>query len=421
MNPSRIEVFGTLFFALAILHTFFAARILKFSHRFPAGTGRARLFHLLGEVELVFALWGTLLMVAYILSEGWAAAMAYQDSLHFIEPIFIFVIMVVASTKPILFCARIAIQSLSSGLQKIFKMPQVSADLLTVLTIGPLSGSFITEPAAMTVTAFLLLSMLKERAEKLIYPLLAVLFVNVSIGGALTHFAAPPILMVAHKWNWDLAFVFTHFGWKSALAVLVNALGLLLVFRKNLSHECRPLPKSFERIPGFVNISHLFFLLLVILTSHHQNAFVGVFLLFLGLIFLTRDYHENLRLKEGLLVAIFLGGIIIFGTFQSWWLTPLLTQLSGTLLFGSAVVLTAFTDNAALTYLGAQVPHLAEASRYALVAGALSGGGLTLIANAPNAAGFTILSKYLPDGLQPARLLKAALLPTLVACGFLFL
>jgi Na+/H+ antiporter NhaD/arsenite permease-like protein len=329
--------------------------------------------------------------------------------------------MVIASTKPVLFCARRAIQILSGFLQKLFKMPPVFADLLTILTLGPLSGSLITEPAAMTVTAFLLLSMLEGKAEKIIYPLLAVLFVNVSIGGALTPFAAPPILMVAHKWGWDLNFVFMHLGWKAIIAVLINSIGLVFIFRNSFRRECKPLAKTLERVPPAVGGLHLVFLVLLILTSHHQNAFIAVFLLFLGLVFLTRDYQEKLRLKEALLVAVFLGGIIVFGSFQSWWLTPLISHLGEKFLFGGAVLLTAITDNAALTYLGAQVSGLSESARYALVAGALSGGGLTLIANAPNAAGFTILSGCLPNGLQPLRLFKAAILPTLVACALLLI
>ena len=57
-------------------------------------------------------------------------------------------------------------------------------------------------------------------------------------------------------------------------------------------------------------------------------------------------------------------------------------------LFFGAAALTAITDNAALTYLGSLVEDISDQSKYSLVAGAVAGGGLTVIANAPNPAGF---------------------------------
>jgi hypothetical protein len=57
-----------------------------------------------------------------------------------------------------------------------------------------------------------------------------------------------------------------------------------------------------------------------------------------------------------------------------------------------------------------------------VVAGAVTGGGLTVIANAPNPAGQSILSSYFQDGVAPLRLFLAALIPTVImALCFLFL
>jgi hypothetical protein len=56
-------------------------------------------------------------------------------------------------------------------------------------------------------------------------------------------------------------------------------------------------------------------------------------------------------------------------------------------MYFGATALTAITDNAALTYLGSLVEGVSDQLKYALVAGAVSGGGLTVIANAPNPAG----------------------------------
>ncbi|MFS4457707.1 putative Na+/H+ antiporter [Bdellovibrio sp. HCB2-146] len=422
MTYTRIELLGTIFFALAVIHTFLVGKILAWSHHYPKNSFRSNILHLLGEIEAVFAIWAALFMSVYIALEGWSSAIEYQNSLNFLEPFFIFAIMVVCSTRPILTFARQGILAVSTGIQKILRTPAVLTDLFVVLTLGPLSGSFITEPAAMTVTAFMLNSMLQKQSNKLIYGLIAVLFVNVSIGGALTPFAAPPILMVAAKWNWDFAFVLSHFGWKSAIAVVVNAIGLVLIFRREFQESCVDLKEVAQRlassqaeIPWKVIFVHLLFLFGIVATAHHQNAFLGIFLLFLGVASVTHRYHDSLRLKESLLVSMFLGGIIQFGAFQKWWLAPLLGKMEDIVLFKGAVLLTAITDNAALTYLGSQVEGLSEASQYALVAGAIAGGGLTIIANAPNAAGYSILSHKFPGGLKPLNLLIAAVVPTAVA------
>ncbi|MGZ3771343.1 MAG: putative Na+/H+ antiporter [Bdellovibrio sp.] len=428
MNFTTIELLGTVFFSLAVLHTFLVGRFLQWSHRFPKNTLWCNLFHLLSEIEVVFALWASIFMVIYIAMDGWTAALRYQNSLNFVEPFFIFAIMVVCSTRPILTFARRSIGIISSFIQKILRTPAVQTDLCVTLILGPLAGSFITEPAAMTVTAFMLNSMLHKETNKIIYGLIAVLFVNVSIGGALTNFAAPPILMVAHKWNWDFSFVFFHLGWKSIVAIFVNSLGLVLLFRREFKENCitlkdveNRLGKSHSDIPPGVILLHLLFLVGIVTTSHHQNAFLGIFLLFLGVATVTQRYQDALRLKESLLVSMFLGGIIQFGAFQKWWLAPLLGSMSDLDLFKGAVGLTAITDNAALTYLGSQVAGLSDSSKYALVAGAIAGGGLTVIANAPNAAGYSILSHKFPDGIKPVKLLIAAVGPTAIAIFCLWL
>ena len=85
------------------------------------------------------------------------------------------------------------------------------------------------------------------------------------------------------------------------------------------------------------------------------------------------------------------------GNVQQWWLQEVLTKMSSLVLFYGAAALTAITDNAALTYLGSLV-ELSDSSKYYLVAGAVAGGGLTVIANAPNPAGFGILKSSFGEG-----------------------
>jgi Na+/H+ antiporter NhaD/arsenite permease-like protein len=122
-------------------------------------------------------------------------------------------------------------------------------------------------------------------------------------------------------------------------------------------------------------------------------------------------------------VGFFLAGLVVLGGQQQWWLQPLLMRLSSDEVFVGAMALTAITDNAAITYLGSLVSGLSPGFQYALVAGAVTGGGLTIIANAPNPAGIAILRAHFDEGVvSPLGLLLAALAPTLVAAlAFRFL
>jgi Na+/H+ antiporter NhaD/arsenite permease-like protein len=238
--------------------------------------------------------------------------------------------------------------------------------------------------------------------------------VNVSVGGTLTHFAAPPVLMVAAKWEWTTGFVFSMFGAKAAFAVIVNALAVTLLFRRELGRRARAqLRQSGARVPApfvFVNIA---ILAAVVFTNRHPEAFMGLFLLFLGLAEAYRRHHDRLILREGLMVAFFLAGLVVLGGQQRWWLQDVLSRLDETTLFYGAAALTAITDNAALTYLGSLVEGVSRDYQYSLVAGAVAGGGLTVIANAPNPAGFAILKDHFDDqSISALGLLAAALLPT---------
>jgi hypothetical protein len=79
-----------------------------------------------------------------------------------------------------------------------------------------------------------------------------------------------------------------------------------------------------------------------------------------------------------------------------------------------ATILTAFNDNAAITFLSTLVPHLTESLKYAVVAGAVAGGGVTVIANAPNPSGQSLLKGYFDHGVSPVGLFKGALVPTAI-------
>lgn len=416
-----LPVVSTVLFACAILHTFFASKFAHLAHQKPQDSISRAFFHLLGEVEVVFGLWAGIFIAYMAFSEQARVAIEYVEKLKFTEPLFVFVVMVICATRPVLSAAQKLMMILSSTLQKILKVPASLADIFILLGIGPLLGSFITEPAAMTVIALLLRSMIVHLKEKTLYALLAVLFVNVSVGGAMTPYAAPPVLMVAQTWGWDIQFTLANFALKSLMICIFNSLLFILIFKNDLHHGTKSLRtiQNNQAESSWLQVVHLTFLALIVLTNHYPNVFMGIFLFFLGVTAATKKYQDTLRMRESLLVAFFLAGLIVFGEFQKWWLQPLLAQLSDALLFFGATGLTAITDNAALTYLGSQVENLTDSSKYALVAGALAGGGLTVIANAPNPAGYSILVPKFPEGaVNHLKLLFVAIAPTATAIIF---
>lgn len=419
--PDVVQYVATGLFAVAIFHTFLVKKFAAIAHRFPEGSVGENFFHLLSEIEVVFGFWAAILIIFIALLISPTVAIEYVDSRNFTEPIFVFVIMTVCATKPILDIAG----RIMGGLAKLIPGNRDMAEFLVILVIGPLLGSLITEPAAMTVCALMLLDKFFRRTDdlKFKYAMIGLLFVNISIGGTLTSYAAPPVLMVAKTWNWDTTFMLTHFGWKAAIACVVSTALVAWRFRKSI-FALAPLKVAGEsrRTPIGIDLVHLAFVALIVLTSHHVSMFMGLFLFFIGVTAVTKEYQEPLKLKESLLVGFFLAGLVVLGGPQGWWLQPLLAKLESLPLFLGATALTALTDNAALTYLGSLVPDLSDESKYALVAGAVTGGGLTVIANAPNPAGFGILNGTFGEtGISPLRLLLGALPPTIIAAVLFWL
>ncbi|OQY03313.1 MAG: hypothetical protein B6I22_11890 [Desulfobacteraceae bacterium 4572_123] len=407
---------------------------------------------------------------------------------NYTEPLFVVVIMALAATRPILRLSEAIIRMIAKLLGG-----SLTAQWLTVLTIGPLLGSFITEPAAMTISALVLAKIFYELepSQKFKYVTLGLLFVNISVGGTLTHFAAPPVLMVATPWKWTTAHMLTHFGWKAELGILISNAMYFLMFRKELARleeksmlvrlkdeiqekyfkrmdmdarfqefvtavdgeqgtfvaideqiqkmaeearqrlEKRYIPQLIEKgideglvqqafgqrfeeiklramrrglptllpdeqrgqfndpdwdqrddpVPMWITIVHVFFMAWTILNAHHPQLFIPGMLIFLAFSQVTRPFQNRVDLKPALMVGFFLGGLVIHGGVQGWWIAPILGNLSEVPLMLGTTILTAFNDNAAITFLSTLVPNFTDSLKYTVVAGAVAGGGLTIIAN----------------------------------------
>ncbi len=534
ISHTPFNLVASLIFLAAIVHTFLSSRFLYYAHKWKAehqkeieaGNAlenstilRAEIFHFLGEVEVIFGLWVVMLTAGIVFFYDWHTFISYMNSVNYTEPMFVVVIMTLASSRPILNLS----EKIMSRIAAIFK-GTLAAWWLTILTLGPLLGSFITEPAAMTISAMLLARKFYELkpGKKLKYATISLLFVNISVGGTLTHFAAPPVLMVAAPWDWNLSFMLTTFGWKAAIGILISNALVFMVFKKELSTlerkfklsmlkcqikekyihsdglkkdlkmaeqrigddlqqefqrikdsakestmtvcsmdetDCALLEESFEQefedlkiqqmsvsvpgllprdkrpklydpnwdtrsgdVPGWIISVHVAFMIWTIVNAHYPAIFVSGMLFFIGFSHVTWPFQNTINLKSPMLVGFFLGGLVIHGGLQGWWIAPVLGSLKELPLMLSATVLTAFNDNAAITYLSTLVPGFTDSLKYAVVAGAVTGGGLTIIANAPNPAGQALLKDYFSNGISPILLLTYALAPTIVmALCFLFL
>jgi hypothetical protein len=456
VQEEPFNLVATIIFFLAIAHTFAAPTFLRLSHRFErehreelAKSGRkalpgsreevsfkAQIFHFLGEIEAIFGIWVVPLLIAITWSKGWSTASDYiGHGLNFTEPLFVVVIMTMAASRPILKLSE-QLMAFVAALGK----GSPAAWWLSILTIGPILGSFITEPAAMTISALLLAQKFYQRkpTAKFAYATLGLLFVNVSVGGTLTHFAAPPVLMVADKWHWGTTQMFIEFGWKAVLGIVVANAIYFFAFRREFQVLADVLPLPVLRgegdlameqqttaqvqnhntpIPIWVTLVHLAFLAWTVVNNHFPALFIGGFLFYIAFTQATEHHQHELSLRPALLVGFFLAGLVVHGGLQGWWIGPTLRRLDEVPLFFGAAALTAFNDNAAITYLASLVPNFRESLKYAVVAGAVAGGGLTVIANAPNPAGQSILAKFFPDGVSAWRLFLGALIPTLVVCA----
>ncbi|MFW3340789.1 putative Na+/H+ antiporter [Aliarcobacter butzleri] len=419
MPPTTLQIIAAVIFALAIIHIF---SVKYFEHLAHRSTKHSGLFHLLGEIEVVFGAWALILILFMFILSGKQATVDYMNSRSYIEAMFVFVIMIIAATRPILQTVVLFVKKLST----IIPTKGATGFYFVVMFFVPILGSIITEPASMTLAALILSDKLfsQEISKKFRYATLGTLFVNVSIGGTLTNFAAPPILMVAGTWDWNTTFMFTTFGWKSMVAIFISTNLMILIFYKELVNiKIRTTVSDRENIPFGIILTHYLFLFLVVFFGHYPAIFMSIFLLFLGITHAYQQYQDRLMLREGLLVAFFLGGLVILGGQQQWWLQDLIMKMGDLQAFFAAITIGSVTDNAAITYLGSLVEGLTDEFKYALVAGAVCGGGLTVIANAPNPAGVTILKSHFEDStIDPLYLFLGALVPTIIsALCFLFL
>src|SRR5208337_1707122 len=392
-----LNLVATIIFFGAVVHTFLAARFRKIAHNYqqsyeaieyllhtadgPPDFGkkhdkllfRAQLFYFMGEVEAVFGVWLIPLFLAIIAFQGWSTMVDYVGNVNVADAIFVVVIMAMASSLPIIRFTETVIAKVSA-----IGNSTPASWWLAILTLGPLLGSFITGPAAMTICALLLrhrFYSLKPSSVSLKYATLGLLFVNISVGGVLTQFASPPVVIVARVWNWDLVHMLTHFGWKAVIGIILSNSLYLAVFRREFARLAANVPdekqdqEARRPIPWRITGIHILFLWWTVTNAHYPVLVILGLLFFLAFVSATRLNQHGIALGPPLLVGFFLAALIIHGGCQQWWIAPLLSSLSKWPLMIGATILTAFNDNAAVTYLASLVPGFSDALKYAVMVG----------------------------------------------------
>lgn len=413
-------------FVLAIIHTLLANKITNIANRIEDRHLRktnsevsflAEVLHFFGEVEVIFGLWVIPLFFSIASFYNWTTALQYINTRNYTEAVFVVVIMSLTASRPIVQLAEKILETIANWFGG-----SLSAWWFTILTLGPLLGSIITEAGAMALAAMLLSRQFYqyEPSPKLCYATLALLFTNISVGGVLTNFAAPPVLIISRCWDWSSIFMLTNFGWKAVVGIIVCNLIYWSYFRKEFRvlsskrADVEGFVQKKPRVPLWITLVHIFFVVWTVANSHYLAVFVASFLMFLGFHRATRPHQYINNLKRPLLVGFFLAGLVIHGGLQGWWVTPLLQSVGDTAVMGLSVVLTAFNDNAAISYLSSLIPSTPIAFKYAVISGVVTGGGLTVIANAPNPAGYVILGKHFQNGISSLKLFLFASLPTSV-------
>lgn len=449
------NVAASAIFLCAILHTFLAGWIGRKAHeaeeahhrriraegRTAAAKGhagavddvslKATVLHFLAEVEAVFGLWVVAVGIVASIRFGFGEFVEYVNhDRSYVEPMFVVVIMAIAASRPVVRFAEGVLSHLAA-----FGKGSPAAWWWSILTVGPVLGSFITEPGAMTISALLLARKFYplRPSTRFAHATLGLLFVNISVGGTLTYFAAPPVLMIAEKWGFNepFLFMFTHFGYKALIGIVLANLLYFMLFRKEFARlaDCADGtedgaigPAAWQEredpVPPWVTAMHLLFLGWTVFVSHDPVLFIGGFLFFLAFVTATGHHQNSIQLRGPILVGFFLAALIIHGGLQGWWIEPIIRNLGEQPLQLGATILTAFNDNAAITFLASQVPGLTDGLKYAVVAGAVIGGGLTVIANAPNPAGQSLLKRFFEgEAVNPGKLLLGALAPTVIMYG----
>jgi Putative Na+/H+ antiporter len=203
----------------------------------------------------------------------------YVGNVNVSDAIFVVVIMAMASSLPIIGFTETVIAKVSA----IGKGTPASW-WLAILTLGPLLGSLITGPAAMTICALLLRHRFYslKPSERLKYATLGLLLVNISVGGVLTQFASPPVV-------------------KAVIGIILSNLLYLTVFRREFARLATNIPDEEQEgrrpIPWRITAIHILFLCWTVTNARYPVLVILGLLFFLAFVSATRLNQQAIVLR----------------------------------------------------------------------------------------------------------------------------
>ncbi|WP_213357473.1 putative Na+/H+ antiporter [Chlamydiifrater phoenicopteri] len=413
-------------FSLSLVHMFLTPYFYKvcenYAHKkmvYPEQREKygvlSELFKILSRVELVFILWSAPLFFWFLITEGTRLSIAYFSSRNYIFPFFVVVIVLFIESRPIVYLGERLLSKIAN-----FGKKSPAAWWWTILLVSPFITPLIKETGTMVLACVLLVAKFFpfSPSKKFSYATAGLLFSNVSIGGMLFPITSRAVFLINSKLRWSAVFVLKYFSWKAFLAILVSTTIYYLIFRKEFQAFPSTIPsrKTSEAVPWWVVVVHILFLVAVIFVRHIPVILVGVVLTFLGFRALTIMYQSPISFTKVGMVGLFFSGLILFGDLQEWWVLALMEKVSYEGHMIISFIMSMFLDNALVNYLIFKLPSANDCYHYLAISGAMSAGGLTLMANVPNIIGYLLLRpSFKVRSVSLVWLFVAALPPAVIS------
>ena len=438
----RIEPFNALatgIFLVAILHTFMAPRFARLAHRVQQGRDerararspslRAEALHFLGEVEVVFGLWAVVLLAAIAAYTGWETAKHYlNDTVNYTEPLFVVVIMALASTRPVVGFAERALRPRGRrrrrhagrvvgddpdhrSAARLVHHRTGGDDDLRAAARAPVLRSATQSHAPQVRDARAAVRQRLDRRHADAFRRAAGADGGAPVGvGHAVHAATLRLARgrsrsSCRRWSYFVVFR------RELQALAARPAGR----RRGAARRGRGRARRCCRFRRGSTAVHVAFMAWTVVNAHYPALFVGGFLFFLGFARATAPTRARRAARRRCSSASSSPAWSSMAGCRAGGLRRCSASLSELPLFVGATVLTAFNDNALITYLATLVPEPRHELKLAVVQGAVTGGGLTVIANAPNPAGQALLGAFLRRRDLSARAARRGLVPTLIA------
>lgn len=373
-------------------------------------------YRLMSTIELVFLLWSVPLFFWFLYTEGYKGTMAYLNTRNYTFSMFIIVMWLLLGSKPISYAVEHAFAKIANiGRQS------PKSWWLTVMFVAPLSTIFLRETGAIIIATTLLAKYFYDLSPstRFSYATMGLLFSNVSIGGLLTTSSSRSLSMILRTLRWDNYEVMTHFGWKALLAICLSTTVYYYLFRREFHHFPRKIEhiiNAGRKIPIWIICVHIAMAFAAMRFRSAPVLMGGVCIFYVFFHRLTVFYQNKIDFWKVCCLGVFFIGMSFVGGLQEWWILKLVKNSSDFGYMWAAYILSIFLDNVLVNLMMHDLPVVTDCYLYLVVAGCMSAGGLTLIANTPNIVSFATLRPFFQKpSFSFWKLFLASLFPSVLA------